>query len=177
MNMEDIVVHVVVLNGCELVGRMRLQKTVYLLDRCGAEFGLQYTYHYYGPYSFDLAGACASATADERIRTVEKISGYYGVPYAIFKSNSEEGKPQFLGKLSLDKARSFLNAMKGVSDTVLEIAATIVFLRDEWNYYRKGTVGAIDELKRRKSLKATEERIEQALALLRDLGLWENEKK
>ena len=63
--------------------------------------------------------------------------------------------------------------MRKVSDIVLELAATVVFLRDEWDYYGKGETTAVEETKARKPRKATKERIDKAIALLRDLGLWE----
>ena len=40
MNVEKIVVGLIALNGGTLVGRTRLQKQAYLLDKCGASFGL-----------------------------------------------------------------------------------------------------------------------------------------
>ena len=172
MNEEDIVVGLVALNGGELVGRTRLQKQAYLLDRCGADFDLEFTYYHYGPYSFDLAAGSHDARAEGRI-AVDERPGRHGVPYAIFRSGSEAGAPACLGKLPAEKARAVLDATKGVSDVVLELAATIVFLRDEWDYYGKGTVDAVEETRKRKSLKATDERMEKALDLLSNLGLWE----
>ena len=171
MNEGDIVVGMVALSGGELVGRTRLQKQAYLLDRCGANFGLQFTYHHYGPYSFDLVDELTDARAEERI-TVEEKLGRYGVPYAIFKSKPDESPPS-LGDLSACDARAFLDKMGEVSDIVLELAATIVFLRDEWDYYGKGEIGPVEETKTRKPLKATDERIAKAKGLLCDLGLWE----
>ena len=170
MNPEDIVVGLVALNGGELVGRTRLQKQAYLLDRCGANFGLAFTYHHYGPYSFELAGGCADAEAERRIETEER-PGRHGVPYAIFRSGGEGAAPDSLGALPAGRARALLGTMQAASDIVLELAATIVFLRDEWPYYGKGKTDAVEETKARKSLKATEARIDEALGLLRALGL------
>ena len=172
MDEENIVVGLVALNGGALVGRTRLQKQAYLLDRCGADFGLEFTYYDYGPYSFDLAAGSYDARAEGRI-AVDERPGRHGVRYAIFKSGSEAEVPACLGKLPAEKARVVLNATKCVSDVVLELAATIVFLRDEWDYYGKGTVDAVDETRKRKSLKATDERMVKALDLLHNLGLWE----
>ncbi len=45
MKAEDVVVNLIKLNDRELIGRTRLQKEAYLLDRCGAEFGLSFTYY------------------------------------------------------------------------------------------------------------------------------------
>ena len=167
----------VALNGGELIGRTRLQKTIYLLDRCGAEFGLPFEYCRYGPYSFELVGGLNDALADERI-DVEERPGRHKVRYAVFRTDAE--RPETLGNLPADRAVSLLGRMKYVSDFVLELAATVVFLRDEWHYFGKDKVvaanamgAAVEETKRRKALKATPDRLEKALALLRDLGLAE----
>lgn len=180
MNAEDIAVGLVALNGGELVGRTRAQKVAYLLDRCGADFGLRFTYHHYGPYCFDLANGLDAARAEGRIGHEEKLSARHGVPYSIFTSTGGEGDPTGLGGLPAAETRKLLRRMKNESNFVLELAATVVFLRDRWHYYGKDKVAATDatgaaveETKRRKSLKATPERLDKALALLRELGLAE----
>ncbi|MCE2392259.1 MAG: hypothetical protein J4G09_12390 [Proteobacteria bacterium] len=58
--------------------------------------------------------------------------------------------------------------MSAASDIVLELAATIVFLRREENYEDRAS---IEELKARKSRKATDPFVSKAIALLRELGL------
>jgi len=40
----------------EVDSRKRLQKSIYLLQRAGCPLHFSYILHYYGPYSFDLAG-------------------------------------------------------------------------------------------------------------------------
>ncbi len=172
MNAQDIVIGMVALNDGELVGRTRLQKQAYLLDRCGADFGLRFTYHHYGPYCFELAGAAEEARAENRI-VIEDRPGSHGVPYAIFRSAENAERPGRLGALEADRADALLKRMKRVSDTVLELAATIVFLRDQWRYFNKDKISPVEETKRRKPLKATDERIAKALDLLHNLGLWE----
>ncbi len=174
MSPEDIVTDMVTLNGGELVGRTRLQKQAYLLDRCGANFGLRFTYHYYGPYCFELAAGVDDARAEGRVNIEEK-PGRHGVPYAIFRPGPESNgeHSDCLGGLTADQARDLLRNMKQVSDAVLELAATIVFLRDEWRYFGKDKGRSpVEETKARKPLKATEKRIAEALALLRNLDLW-----
>ncbi len=54
MKKEDIVVAIVAAAGGELAGRVRLQKTAYLLDIKGLKSGFQFEYHHYGPYSREL---------------------------------------------------------------------------------------------------------------------------
>ncbi len=170
MNAQDIVVNLIALNDNQLIGRTRLQKQAYLLDRCGADFELQFIYHHYGPYCFELAGGADDAQAESQIVIEEKV-GRHRVPYAIFSSGKNTRHPPAIGKLNNDKARSLLQKMNGVSDVILELAATIVFLRDEWHYFDKGRIDPVEETKARKPLKATNDRIGKALELLRDLDL------
>ena len=44
-------------------------------------------------------------------------------------------------------------------------------LHDDWSYYDQDNVDAITEVKRRKPLFATDERLDRALSLLRQLEL------
>ena len=164
MKAEDIVVNLIILNGGELIGRTRLQKEAYLLDRCGAKFGLSFTYYNYGPYSFELTDGWEDARAEGRIEIAEE-PGRYGVPYSIFKLRESGGDPDDLGDMSAAAARARMSKMARVSDIVLELAATIVYLKKD---YRERT---IEELKIRKPLKATDPLIKKAADLLDDLGL------
>lgn len=163
MNADDISVGLVALWGGELVGRTRLQKGAYLLHRCGANFDIPFVYYHYGPYSFDLAEGCLDAEFDGRIK-IEERRGGHGIRYAIFKTVEEADG---IGALSCREARGFVRKMKPCTDVVLELAATVVFLRDDGGYPRNAVV----ETKARKPLKATDERLGKALSLIRDLGL------
>lgn len=165
MNADDIAVHLIQLSGGEVVGQTRLQKEAYLLDRCGAAFGLPFTYHYYGPYSFELADGWEMARAEGRIEIDEKLGGY-GVPYSIFTLNEPDSDPGNLGELPVGTARARLEKMSAVSEIVLELAAAIIYLMEE-GYGEP----PIKELKIRKPLKATDELIKKATDLLQDLEL------
>ena len=167
MKAKEIVVNMIALYGGELVGRTRLQKQAYLLHRCGGEFQLDFVYHHYGPYSFDLADGLTDARAEGQIEIEEK-PGRYGIRYAIFRLRENIQQSHGLGKLTASDALRLLKIMQDeVSDIVLEIAATIVFLRDEGGYGDQAVV----ETKVRKPLKATAHRVRHALALLRKLDL------
>src|SRR5437879_1961262 len=86
------------LNGGRLVGRTRLQKSVYLLRLCGVDLGFDFDYHYYGPYSEELASAARDAEALDLIEVEWKTS--YGNEYAIFHSKTDADFP------NADKAAS-----------------------------------------------------------------------
>ena len=100
---------------------------------------------------------------------IEEQLGRHGVSYSIFTLDESEIPPDdsgSLGELSASDAREQLKKMAHVSNVVLELAATIVYLRE--NGYGSGT---IEELKIRKPLKATDELVQKALRLLVSLGL------
>lgn len=166
MKAEDIVVNLIALHGGELVGRTHMQKGAYLLHRCGGDFDLPFIYHHYGPYSSDLAAGCTDARAEGRIEIEEK-TGRYGICYAVFRTTETEKVEKPVGGLPADKARRLIEEIKKVSDIVLELAAAIVFLRDEGGYGEQ----AVKETETRKPIKATPERIRKALDLIRDIGL------
>ena len=165
MKADDIAVNLITLSGGRIVGRTRIQKAAYLLDRCGAKTELRFTYHYYGPYSFDLAEGWEDAWAEGRI-IIEERAGRFGIPYSIFKVKDADDGTTNLGGLPADVARAQLAKMAAVSNIVLELASTMVYLQEEG--YGDQT---IKELKIRKPLKATDGLITKANNLLQDLGL------
>ena len=143
---------------------MRLKKQVYLLDRFGANFGLQFTYRRYGPNSFELAGGVDGASAKKQITVEEKV-GRGKLPYSFFRTPDGFKPPARLGNLDSGRARELLNIMEKASVIVPELAASIVLLRDDWDHYGKGKTDAVDETRMRKPTKATDERISEALYL------------
>lgn len=165
MNIEKLVTDIVSLNKDQrLVGKTRLQKTFYLLDQLGMNSGADFTYHYYGPYSADVASAAEMATLFYNFDATERVSGARSVPYTSY--SSRETAPARLGGLSSSTAQSALNAMVQVSDTVLELAATMVFLK------RNGFSDSyVEEVRARKPLKATGDRMRLAQNLVKSLGL------
>jgi uncharacterized protein YwgA len=163
MTPEDIAVGVVALNGGKLVGRTRLQKTVFLLDQCGMGSELDFEYLHYGPYCADLAQAWDDAEASSRLTMTEEI-GRYAVPYTVFGTRDEP--PRLLGGLNAESAKALIAEMSATSDIVLELAATIVYLRERGYGDR-----TIDEVKVRKPVKATDDRLQKAVDLLSRLRL------
>jgi uncharacterized protein YwgA len=161
MPANDVAVGIVALNGGELFGRTRLQKTAFLLECCGMESGLEFEYRHYGPFSVELARGWDDAEFDGRLQMIER-SGFREMPYTVFMTN--EPAPERLGNLSASKVRDLLAAMRRPSDIVLELAATIVYLRDRG-------ADPVSEVKILKPHKATDQRIHQAQELIRQLGL------
>ena len=167
MEREMIVVALLKAAGGRLASRVRLQKTVYLLDRLGLESGFDYDYHHYGPFSRDIDNAVADAEAFEFVDEKFGRREVDGARYSIFELIDEGDElPEMIGRLNGVELERFLNIFKGANVTVLELAATANWLvveekQEDWQ----------EALRRRKGRKVNGDRLEQALDLLRDIGL------
>ncbi len=163
-DLSELAKSVVVLSGGAVVGKTRLQKIFYLLDACGMNSGCQYQYYYYGPFSVDLADA-----VDDAVRlgllTESQSLGFHSVPYSTYRATDDEALTS-LGTFSRDQVEEKLAILKDYSALDLEIAATIVYLRE--NGFGDS---AIEETKRRKPLKAMPDRVAKATKLITKLGL------
>jgi uncharacterized protein YwgA len=164
MTIEDIVVGIVSLNGGELVGKTRLQKTVYLLENCGLEGEFDFTYHNYGPFSREVEEATEFAVISNRIEQNKKL-GNHGIRY--FEFISKEEAPNKLGNLDGEMIQESLKSMGGYSSIELELAATIAFLNNS-GLDRDLVDGKVEELK---PAKATDEKLQRAHNLLSDLQI------
>ena len=164
---EAIATGIVALHGTELAGRRRLQCLAYLLHRTGADFDLRFDYEE-GPFSAALAHGLDDALA-VRLIDREQRPGRHGISHSYFTTLAP--KPASIGKLPADRVSEILEQAKPFSGPVLEIAAAIVMLHDDWWYYGRDRIGAVDEVRRRKPLTANRERIDRALSLLRQLSL------
>lgn len=147
-------------NAGPLIGKTRLQKTAYFLERLGVGFGFDFSYHHYGPYSEELSvvadDACALGIVDLQWATSQA-----GVPYAIFRDTG--------GTLPAVDAhdaqrRSILEVLKRHSAVELELAATADYLAE--NGYGPA---AWEEAKRRKAVTRTADRAQGARRLLEEL--------
>jgi uncharacterized protein len=152
-----LVAEVVRAAGGPVYGRVRLQKMFYLLDRIGLGSGLDYDYHHYGPYSADLTEEIKDAVAFGFIQETPTRRVSDGVPYSIFeRPNVERGAS--LGRLDWRTSERALVRMQAESATVLELAATI-----DWLKTREDFADWQHELLRRKGAKADKGRVERAL--------------
>ena len=167
MKREDMVAVLLKASGGQLVGRVRLQKTAYLLDRLGLESGFHYEYHHYGPFSRDLDNAVADAEAFELLVETFGRRQVDGARYSIFKLTADHLElPPKIGKLSKAMLRRYLQTFTEANITVLELAATANWLaeeedRNDWQ----------EALRRRKGPKVEDGRLDRALDLLHKVGL------
>jgi uncharacterized protein YwgA len=153
-------------NG-ELVGRIRLQKVVYLLDQLGFESGFSYSYYHYGPYSRDLENATLDATVFAGVKEKIEHRAGDGAAYSIFTlENGETVDATAFGKLGREKAQELVHKFKETGPTILELAAT-----SHWVAVREGRTDWETEVRKRKNVKSQNGRLEKALELLKELQL------
>jgi uncharacterized protein YwgA len=165
---DQLIADVIAAAGGTVVGRVRLQKLFYLLDQLGLGSGFGYEYHHYGPYSSELMEAIADATAFQMISEKLEQRASDGVNYSIYcaDSSSVREDDKLLGCMDRVQAVTALEELNSQTSTVLELAATIHWLR-----HHEVTPDWKDELRHRKGVKADGGRMERAEDLLHKLGL------
>jgi uncharacterized protein YwgA len=147
--------------GGEVVGKVRLQKLVYLLEQLGLESDFSFSYYHYGPYSEDLADAVEEEVIFRRV-SIETRRRSDGVPFFVFRAQSHSDSTTVFSP----KIISAIKAMQSRTAMVLELAATIhwlVFVErlDNWR----------EELVKRKGAKTEQGRCDDALRLLTELSI------
>ncbi|MDQ0474768.1 hypothetical protein [Labrys wisconsinensis] len=152
--------------GGEVVGKIRLQKIVYLLDQIGLNSGFSYEYHHYGPYSAGLAEQVEDDVVFGRLEAEQRRRQSDGVPYVAYRSRPAGHGEAPDGLPIVDRLHQALAEMQRRSATALELAATMHWLamiekQPDWQA----------ELVRRKGAKTQNGRDQQALELLAALGL------
>ncbi len=148
----------------KLIGRTRLQKTAWLLQRLGAPIEYEYRMYFYGPYSegvqsdigllekLGLVGEDASQLAD-------------GSPYYTFSAGE-----QAVSWAASKEVQEYQDAIRLMSDAdlvVLELAATYDAFRKMGHSHKE----AMERLRRKKGSKCDEGRDKLAINLLDQLGL------
>ncbi len=167
MEREEIVAILLKAAGGQMVGRVRLQKVAYLLDRLGLNSGFRYNYGNYGPFSHDLDNAVADAEAFGLVEETFDRRQIDGARYSIFELTDDASRsPSNTGQLNETVLDCYLKTFIEADVTVLELAATANWLveeegRDDWQ----------EALRRRKGPKVAGGRLDRAEALLREVGL------
>jgi uncharacterized protein YwgA len=152
--------------GGEVIGKIRLQKIVYLLDRIGLDSGFSYSYHHYGPFSSALSDVADIEASFGDLMEEQRNRVSDGVPYIIFKSSRSLDSYDKVGGLSVNDISLYSNIMDSYTSTELELAATAFWLAKEEEISDWRT-----ELKKRKGVKTEGGRTERAVELLIKLGL------
>ncbi len=132
----------------EVDSRKRLQKSIYLLQRAGCPLQFSYILHYYGPYSFELAGLIDQLKSADIIDESPEQTGFGGVRYR--SEISQKGKRVLenfqkskTGKDVYGQIQPFIPIFEKLNQKdlwVLELAATIAyFYEGNWAEAQKQT--------------------------------------
>jgi hypothetical protein len=144
----------------EVIGRTRLQKTIWLLQRLGLPTDYSYSLHFYGPYSEEIK---ADIGLTERFGIVAETprAAFDGTEYFVLTANASASLPD------VEPFREHLQLMANEDAPVLELAATY----DAFRKMGLGSESAIESLRAKKGEKCASGREARALDLLRRLGL------
>lgn len=156
------IARLIALNGGQIVGKTRLQKSAYFLETKDVGFGIDFSYHHYGPYSEELSNLTDDAIALKMLDLDWKVS-QSGTRYAIF--SLDPANFNIPPEASDNRRRQVLDLLKKYSAIELELAATTDFLK------RSGYAdNAWTETRRRKTTKVTPERFANSQKLLDELA-------
>jgi uncharacterized protein YwgA len=164
---EELITHVVKAAGNEIVGRIRLQKVLYLLDQKG--MGVQnpsFHYYHYGPYSRVLDDALERAKALSGMREIIRYRMADGAPFSVFQTTADTAMPDQIGNLPSAEAQRLIALMKSKTSTVIELAATI-----HWLIQHEKVSDWKTEIVKRKAQKTEGGRLGEALTLLSELDI------
>lgn len=151
--------------GGSVVGKIRFQKMVYLLDQLGLKSGFEFDYHHYGPYSAELADTVEMESLFGDLSEDTRRRQSDGVPYSVFRYTGENSIDA-VGGLNVDSVRLYSAIFDKYSATTLELAATAY-----WLVHEEGYSDWRPELVERKGVKTGNGRVEEAVRLLSELGL------
>jgi uncharacterized protein YwgA len=132
----------------EVDSRKRLQKAIYLLQVSGCPLKCDYILHYYGPYSFEVAGLIGQLNSAGIIQETPDRKGPDIVQYR--STITDHGRKALEDFEATDRGRGlcsemkpFLKEFRELSEAdlwVLELAATVAFCHsDDWDEARKQT--------------------------------------
>ncbi|HET6401870.1 MAG TPA: hypothetical protein VFH95_10775 [Candidatus Kapabacteria bacterium] len=141
-------------------GRLRLQKTMKLLQRLGFPTEYSFSMYHYGPYSEGIQSDLSLLSSAGVIEEKERRYNSGGVRYDII-FNREIPLPK------LDHFQEPIKILEKAAPVTLELAATYLAFRE----YGLEDDDAIEALKDKKEGKFTEQRFKTAMKLLEDLEI------
>lgn len=145
----------------EVVGRIRLQKTIKLLQRLGLPTDYLYSIHFYGPYSEDLHSEVSLLNNLEMIQEKAQPTSYRdGVVYTMKATDSADAGLVAGFKPAID-------IMAATEPVILELAATYDTFRQHGNDHAT----ALERLRVKKGSKCANGNEDRAFLLLDQLGL------
>lgn len=112
----------------EVTGRKKLQKMIYILQKCNIPFAEKYQFHHYGPYSEELTlrmeELCNLGFVEE---TKEDKKNFYQYHYQITGAGLA-----FLNQFTvkMPDMRRWVEQLNKKSSRFLELVATMMFFED-----------------------------------------------
>ncbi|WP_404455960.1 YwgA family protein [Virgibacillus necropolis] len=146
----------------EVSGRKKLQKMIYILQKCKVPFEEKYQFHFYGPYSEELTLRVEELCNLGFINEVkEDKSNYYQYNYAITDNGRE-----FLNQFTLDmpEIEEQVGLLRGRSSRFLELVSTMLYFDD---LSQEEVVEKIHTVKPKQNF--TEEEVKDAWAFIDQL--------
>ncbi|RLL42852.1 YwgA family protein [Oceanobacillus piezotolerans] len=109
----------------EVTGRKKLQKMIYILQKCNIPFEEKYNFHFYGPYSEELTLRIEELCNLGFLHEVkEEKSNYYQYNYTL-TSDGEEFLNQF--HLDMPDYTEKVNLLREKSSRFLELVSTMLY--------------------------------------------------
>ena len=142
----------------KVYGRTRLQKTMKLLQRKGFPTDYQFTIHFYGPYS-EGVNSDVKLLRDLNL-VAEELRGT-DTPYYVYTASAEAELPE------IAQYSPLIRMLEKAADVPLELAATYDAYREIGCNHSE----ALTRLRHKKGAKCANGNEENALALLKQLGL------
>lgn len=144
----------------EIVGRTRLQKTIRLLQRVGLPFDYNFSFHFYGPYSEELRSDI-NILHEVGLITEEPRLTRDGDEFFILRATQPPSIPE------VSRFSPIIERLAASETVVLELASTYDFFRETGSDH----ADALRRLRAKKGSKCETPRLENALALLREINL------
>ncbi|ASN04024.1 YwgA family protein [Virgibacillus necropolis] len=146
----------------EVTGRKKLQKMIFILQKCKVPFEEKYQFHFYGPYSEELTlrteELCNLGFIDE---VKEDKSNYYQYNYTITE-NGKEFLEQFT--LNMPEIEGKVELLKNRSSRFLELVSTMLYFD---NQSRDEIVEKVHTVKPKQNF--TEDEVKEAWEFIDDL--------
>lgn len=144
-------------------GKKSVQKLAYLIERKGVNLDLEYTIHFFGPYSSKLDNVLHLLQCDEAIdiNTIERTH-----TISIIDTSSYEGEQ--LSQEEKEKVDFILNNFKRRSALELEGITTIDYVAKSLGLRNGDNDKIIEEVKRIKGTKFNDEQLQEYLGVLRE---------
>ncbi|MFC2948946.1 YwgA family protein [Virgibacillus sediminis] len=146
----------------ELTGRKKLQKMIYIMQKCKMPFEEKYEFHFYGPYSEELTLRVEELCNLGFVSEVKEDKGNY----SQYRYTVTEDGHSFLQQFSseMPNLEEYVSLMQNKSSRFLELVSTLMYfdhLPLEENIEKVHTV--------KPKQKYTDEEIEEAIQFIHKL--------